>query len=343
MAKKKDRKYAKIVVEIGGEQVRKSIAYRTLAEYEEKKKKLIEDAKKQNTFTFKRVALQWQEQHEEQIQLYTAECYKKPLKDVIEEFGDELITEITPEKIQKFLDEMATKKYAKQTIKLRKTVLKQIFDFAIFNQHVMYNPVSVCKVAKTAPASQRLLPDESDIETIKNNLNSEMGLYCALLMYTGMRREEALAVSYEDFDLKSNLIRVNKTLIFDSNSGIIRDSTKSTAGNRFIPFIAPLQKILTIKGKKGLLFNRDGRPLKKGEFDKAFNKYRKDLNISCTSHQLRHYFCTVCFDAGLDEKDLQEIMGHSKIAMSKDIYTHIRKQRKQDAADKLNSFLMSTS
>jgi len=158
-----------------------------------------------------------------------------------------------------------------------------------------------------------------------------------------MRREEALAVSYEDFDLKNNLIRVNKTLIFDSNSGIIRDSTKSTAGNRFIPFIAPLQQILTIKGKKGLLFNRDGRPLKKGEFDKAFNKYRKDVNISCTSHQLRHYFCTVCFDAGLDEKDLQEIMGHSKIAMSKDIYTHIRKQRKQAAADKLNSFLMDTS
>lgn len=343
MAKKKERKYAKVAIEINGEKVRKSIAYRTLAEFEEKKKNLIEEVKRQNTFTFERVALQWQEQHEEQIQLYTAECYKKPLKDVIDEFGSFLITDINPEDIQKFLDEMAAKKYAKQTIKLRKTVLKQIFDFAIFNRHVLYNPVSVCKVSKTAPSSQRTLPEDSDIEKIKNNLNSEMGLYCALLMYTGMRREEALAVSYEDFDKKSNLIKVNKTLIFDGPNGIIRQRTKSTAGNRFIPFLAPLQQLIDVNGKSGLLFSRNDRPLKKGEFDKAFNKYRKDLNITCTSHQLRHYFCTVCFDAGLDEKDLQEIMGHSKISMSKDIYTHIRKERKADAANKLNRFISTSN
>ena len=339
MAKKKERKYAKIVVEIGGEQVRKSIAYRTLAEYEEKKKKLIAEAESLNSVTFQKIAQQWQEQHDEEIQLYTADCYKKPLKDVTDEFGEYTINEITPKMIQKFLDEMASKKYAKQTIKLRKTVLKQIFDYAIYNGHANYNPVTVCKVSKTAPSTQRMLPDESEIEAIKNNVDSEMGWYSTLLMYTGMGREEALAVSYEDFDTESNLIRVNKTLIFDGSNSIIRDSTKSQAGNRFIPFLAPLKKIIDPKNKKGLVFNRDGRPLKKGEFDKAFNKYRKDLNISCTSHQLRHYFCTVCFDAGLDEKDLQEIMGHSKIAMSKDIYTHIRKQRKQDAADKLNQYI----
>lgn len=343
MAKKKERKYAKIMVEIGGEMVRKSIAYRTLAEYEEKKKKILAEAESLNSVTFEKIAVQWQEQHEGEIQLYTAECYKKPLKDVTDEFGEYTLNEITPKMIQQFLDDMAAKKYAKQTIKLRKTVLKQIFDYAIFNGHAKYNPVTVCKVSKTAPSTQRMLPDESEIETIKNNVSSEMGLYCALLMYTGMRREEALAVSYEDFDTENNLIRVNKTLIFDGSNSMIRDSTKSQAGNRFIPFLAPLKKLIDANDKNGFVFNRDGRPLKKGEFDKAFNRYRKDLNINCSSHQLRHYFCTVCFDAGLDEKDLQEIMGHSKIAMSKDIYTHIRKQRKQEAAEKLNRFISDTN
>ena len=342
MAKKKERKYAKIILDIRGEKVRKSIAYRNLSEYEEKKKKLIAEAERMNSVTFRDIALEWQEQHNEQIQQYTADCYKKPLQDVVEEFGEYTVNDITPKMIQQFLDEMAAKKYAKQTIKLRKTVLKQVFDYSIFNGYTTYNPVTVCKVSKNAPSTQRMLPEEADITAIKNNVDSEMGLYCALLMYSGMRREEALAISYEDFDIKNNLIRVNKTLIFDSNNGIIRDSTKSKAGNRYIPFVAPLQALINPKGKHGLLFSRDGRPLKKGEFDKEFNKYRKDLAISCTSHQLRHYFCTVCFDAGLDEKDLQEIMGHSKIAMSKDIYTHIRKQRKQDAADKLNKFITET-
>ena len=44
------------------------------------------------------------------------------------------------------------------------------------------------------------------------------------------------------------------------------------------------------------------------------------------------------FDAGIDEKDAQELLGHSKISMTKDVYTHIKRSRKAQTAKKLNDF-----
>ena len=44
------------------------------------------------------------------------------------------------------------------------------------------------------------------------------------------------------------------------------------------------------------------------------------------------------FEAGVDVKDAQELMGHSDINLTRQIYTHIRNERKQETADKLNNF-----
>ena len=44
------------------------------------------------------------------------------------------------------------------------------------------------------------------------------------------------------------------------------------------------------------------------------------------------------FEAGIEAKDAQELMGHKDIKLTHDIYTHIRKERKSETAKKLNSF-----
>ncbi|MBS7299062.1 MAG: tyrosine-type recombinase/integrase [Eubacteriales bacterium] len=46
-----------------------------------------------------------------------------------------------------------------------------------------------------------------------------------------------------------------------------------------------------------------------------------------TPHQLRHAYATILYEAGIDEKDAQELMGHTSIQLTRDIYTHISKKR----------------
>lgn len=335
MAKK--RKFTTLTIKLNGKTYKKSVAYHNVAELSEKREAFIKEIEKSIDKNFAKIADEWEEQHSKTIEYYTQSCYAAPLKDLKAEFGKDDISEITSITFQKFLDNMAQKGYAKQTIKLRRIVMSQIFDYAIFQEYVTYNPIKVCKVSKQAKQTTRLLPAESDIDIVQNNTNDFFGKYCMLLMYTGLRKEEALALNYEDLDFNNNLIRVDKVLIFENGKGMIRNTTKTKAGKRFVPFLPILQNVFE-QGKKGLVFTFDGQPMKKYQFDKGYNKFRKQTGLTCTSHQLRHYFATVCFDAGLDEKDTQEIMGHSKISLTKDIYTHIRKERKQEAFEKLNAF-----
>lgn len=341
MAKKK-RKVGKVSVNINGETYRRSVSYYTLAEFAEKKKKIEEELIRQHTKNFENVADAWQESHEKEVQHYTADGYRAPLKDLKNEFGELLLTDITSIMFQQFLEKMADRGYAKQTIKLRKIVMNQIFDYAIFHEIVSFNPIAVCKIPKKAPTNIRTIPSDADTASIQAHSDGLMGLYCNLLMYTGLRREEALALKYEDIDYNNDIIRINKALIFESNKPVLRTSLKSAAGMRTIPLLFPLKNILIQRGaekQKGFIFSIDGELINKGRFDKAYSQYRKETGISCTSHQLRHYFATLCFDADLDEKDLQDIMGHSKISLTKDVYTHIREQRRDESKNKLNAFI----
>lgn len=337
MAKK--RKYSKVSIEIDGVTYRRTVAYYTLDEFAEKKAKVIAEFQRQALKTFSTVADEWEEYHTQSIQTYTQICYQAPLKDLKAEFGDCILKEITAINFQLFLERMAAQSFAKQTIRLRKIVMKQIFDYAMLQGYVNYNPVAVCKIPKKAVSGKRTLPSDEDINIIKKHLDGMWGLYCNLLMYTGLRREEALALTYEDIDFKNEIIHINKSLIFENGKSYVRDSMKSAAGKRTVPLLKPLKNILDKEGSGYLFTLKDNKPLVKWEFDKGFSKFREETGLRCTSHQLRHYFATLCFDANLDEKDVQDIMGHSKISLTKEVYTHIREERRTKTANRLNSFL----
>ena len=59
--------------------------------------------------------------------------------------------------------------------------------------------------------------------------------------------------------------------------------------------------------------------------------------VNATPHQLRHAYATILFDAGLDDKDAQELLGHANISTTRDIYTHITQKRREKTAAILNA------
>lgn len=335
-----DRKVTTIT--IGDE--RKSISYHTTQELLEKTEKFRQKLNRKASPLFKDVAEEWQEQHDQEIELYTANGYKSPLRDIIKEVGDIEIRDVKPKDIQSLLNRMYRQGYAKQTIKLRLGVASQIFDYAIHNEYCDSNPAKVCSVSKKAPQKKRELPKKEDIVAITQNADSLIGLYLNLIMWTGLRREEALAITNKDIDFEKNLICVEKVLIFDSNKPIIKDRLKNSSSERYVPILPPLKDILQnskVKGKH-YLFEVNGKILNKGQFDGLMNKYKKKTGISCTSHQLRHYFATLCFESGLSPKSTQQILGHSKIDTTMDIYTHITQQKQITDYDVLADYVNGT-
>jgi integrase len=282
---------------------------------------------------FQEVLEEWQEEHFPSLVPSTRSGYMSSVKRAAERFGDEYIKEIQPADIQSFLKEIARKGYSKKVVSTQLNVLNMTFDYGVYNGYIKTNPCQSIKVPRGLPKKKREIPTRSDIDII----NESDWLFPYFLLYTGCRRGEALAVTYEDIDFERKTITINKAIGFEHNAPYIKQ-TKTDAGTRVIPLLDNLADRLP-RNKKGLVFSADGKPYRETRFRRRWEAWQKQYGINITCHQLRHMYATILYDAQIDAKDAQALMGHSSISMTLDVYTHIRESRIASSANKLNEFV----
>ena len=91
---------------------------------------------------------------------------------------------------------------------------------------------------------------------------------------------------------------------------------------------------------KGYIFtNNKNELLTKIQYRKRWARYCKDIGFELTAHQLRHGFATILYEAGISDKDAQELLGHSTITLTRNVYTHIRQTRRDETAARLNNYI----
>ena len=301
--------------------------------------KALQKFERLHTPTFEQVADEWNSEHSKEVEFYTFQGYQAPLKELKEAFSGLLINQVKPLDLQRLLVKLEQEGKARQTIKLIKIVCNQIFDYAVLKGYIEHNSISSVKLSRKAPKKVIEATTQADIEVIKQSVDLPFGLFPYFCLYTGCRRGEALAVTYEDIDFKNNLISINKVVVFEGNRGVIHSRTKSEAGVRTIPLLTPLKNVLP-RGQ-GLVFDNEGKPYNKSMFDKRWATYRELTGVKTNLHQLRHSFATICYDAGIEPKQASIILGHSRIGITMDTYTHIRESRANEVANKLNEYLLN--
>ena len=206
--------------------------------------------------------------------------------------------------------------------------------------YIPNNPMhAIGTLPKNLPKTKRKMPTTEEIKEVQKHYDG-FDLLPYFILFTGCRRSEALGITDKDIDFKNKVIRIRNHVIHDGNRPVYEPVLKSDAAERDIILLDRLAEKIP-KRFKGFLFSMDGdgkRPLTKGAYDKRWKKYRKQHNVNITAHQLRHGFATMLFEAGIDLKDAQELMGHADISLTRQIYTHIRDERKEETRKKLNDF-----
>ena len=296
------------------------------------------EIKQKNKSLFFNIANEWNAEYRDRISdLNYRKNTQAAYNRIVEHFNDYYIEEITAPEINKFIRKLALLGYGKKTVANHHSILNMIFKFAILNGYIEYNVVQDVPIPSHLPQKKRELPTDEELTIVNSNYDG-FAFLPYFLLNTGLRMSEALAFEIDkDIDFENNLITVNKHLLHDGNKAIIELRTKTAASERKVILVDRVSE--KIPKRKGLLFcNDDGTPLTKKQLRCRWDKYKKEFDVNITPHQLRHGYATMLFEAGINEKDAQELMGHSDITTTRTVYTHIRNKRKEETAKKLNEF-----
>lgn len=294
--------------------------------------------------TYRYFAEKWYEEYSAGQSPEAQRWYLAPYRRAIEWFGEYRITDVSPALINKKMKEMAGAKYAKKTVVAQLSAIRAVLEYAILQGAIDTNFADHVKLPANLKAKKRDLPSDDDMQKVLDGLDKTFGLFPFLLLHTGARRGEAMALQYKDIDRQRGVIRIGKSVAMRYGKTNIK-ATKTQAGSREVPLLDRLSAVLPEGPPEHYIFSKDGglSPLPSWRVAELWEFFQREAGTKITAHQLRHAYATMLYEAEIDEKMAQEILGHADITTTKNIYTHIRLQRKISAAERLNSYLSQSN
>lgn len=296
---------------------------------------------------FKDVAEQWYELHAKQIySTRTLERYEGILKNSITPiFSNVKISALEPLHIQRFL--MTLKSAAPASVRKIYYVLKSILDKAV-----------EWKIIEESPCKGITLPTVKEIEfSVWDSLQIQDFLkiikdtkwYIPFLIAftTGMRQGEICGLKWSDFNENQGELSVVRSMLRD---GTLKD-TKTKSSKRKIVL---LQKTLDVlKSQKEFLLENnkykknsfitihdDGEPIRPENLGKTFQKFIDANNLEkIRFHDIRHTFATTLLKNGTNPKIVSEILGHSDVQTTLNIYSHVLPDIQKDTMASLEKIL----
>lgn len=290
--------------------------------------------------TVKEVAEQWQKEREPHLSESSRIAYKAPVKDLLDYIGEKPVKDIKPIQLERYMLQLKGKGYRLGAVKLRLTVCKQIFRFAVIQGDIDISPAAEIHLPGKLDRQKRGSLTAQQIVQVAKYRGPGYLLGIALL-FTGCRRGELMGLRYEDIDRKNKTISIQRKVSYATGKPVLEDHTKTEAGMRTIPLLKPLEDVLPV-GRIGPIFHEDdGNLMKAYTIEKTWADFLNGCGLpdNITPHWMRHTFATICYDAGLDPKSTAAMMGHASDKITLEIYTHLSKSREQVNADKLAEYL----
>lgn len=215
------------------------------------------------------------------------------------------------------------------------SLIKSILKYAMSKDIVSRNVAESLKTVKAEKAKKRALTEKEWTAFLTANLTTMERVLVDTMYYTGMRRNEVLALEKEDIDTEKMTVKVHKTLVSDSHGRpLVQQNTKTTAGSRTLPITKALQKTLIpyveqlessflFTNAQGNIFSNTalGRVWKK-ILEKVKEANNGELADDITPHIFRHTYASNLYKAGIDIKTAQYLLGHTDIKTTLDTYTH---------------------
>lgn len=318
---------------------------------------------KETLDTYQDIYNLWIEQYKHTVKESTFVKTKGVFKNhILPAFGSYRIEKINVQLCQKHINSWFKKL---KNFRMVKAYASMVLDYALTLGIILNNPMKLVTMPKSIA-----LPDEE--ESLKYYTKDELIIFLSclekeanykaytlfrLLAFSGMRKGEALALTWQDINFTTNEMRINKALSRGENNRLIIQTPKTKSSIRTIILDDKTLGILKEWKKrqreeyfmlgfntmqpKQLIFNSQANGLMQPTKTRKWilhiqEKY--DLP-KIRTHDLRHTHCSLLFEAGASIKEVQERLGHSDIKTTMDIYAHVTEKAKDEAAKKFSNYM----
>ena len=287
----------------------------------------------------------WEDAHREAVQPRTWMNYAPHVEEIKTLYGQTPIDELTAFDVAQDLLAAKAKGYSYTVVNSRRCIWRMVFDFAVGQRLIPYNPALSVKNPKGLQKGKRTVPEDDALAAVLSGANDmDFGFIPFFFLCTGVRRSEGLQA------MKSNVDTTRWELIIPKS--------KTAAGVRTVPIIEPLRQPLLswMQEHPGdyLFPRREYYAGRKGttgymtdtNWDTAWAKYCSDHGLvddegkpTFGAHNLRHGTATLLYEAGVDVYTAQRILGHANVSTTMEIYTELRKKHEQKNVAKFSRSL----
>ncbi|KMY43397.1 hypothetical protein AC622_03290 [Bacillus sp. FJAT-27916] len=269
-------------------------------------------------------------------------------KHLVTYFGQTQLNHITARMLDEFYNEKLDEGLSTKTVRELHNLLNSVLSQAVKWSLLENNPVLVAtppKVRSKESTPWNQAQTEQFLQAIQGKPDET---FFILAIFTGMRKGELLGLKWNDINLVKGKIHLRRSVARVKGKGLIVKDLKTKKSKRQISISPYVVKVLTehrqVQGREksqffgyreeGIVF-----PTNKGMYKdpnnilRTFNRYIEKAEVpKITIHDLRHLHATLMLESGVNPKIVAERLGHSRVGVTLDLYSHVSSDIQEEAA-----------
>ena len=232
---------------------------------------------------------------------------------ILPEIGNVSLTDLSGDLLQATLNKIE-RSNTRNKVGL---ILHGSLDKAVKLRLIQHNPYDVVEIRRHRPVHYKPLNGEQQRDLLSLVDRDHYRAVMKVLICTGFRIGEFLALDFDEIDYDNRYIYVDKTV--DVKTGERQPYPKTESSIRKVPFLPDLAKDLRAISDNVKM----GQSFSYNAIKEYFQKRYQKMEIKRNIHSMRHTFVSMAYYVGVPMKTIQRIVGHATLDMTMNVYTHI--------------------
>ncbi len=271
--------------------------------------------------------------------------------------GKVKITKLTQQQIMAMMREKRDAGSSERTIGYIRAVLRMALNEAMRLDLVHRNVAALVKPPAIVQYDARALDTGEALRLLETVKGDRLEALYGVAISLGLRQSEAFGLRWRDIDLDKGLLSVRHQMrVVEGAPSFVEPKSRRSRRTLTlpVPLLAMLKRHRTRQKEERLIAGPRwhdhelvfttpiGTPLDGSNVRKQFAAHLETADLPAIRfHDLRHSAASLLAARGVSQRTVMEILGHTQMATTSNVYTHITSDSMREATDRMADLFAS--